>query len=65
MGGTVTVGVTPEGRAYAYCEHCGELETRDTSPKAQRWLDLHFNFMHAGFGCVSCDAERPLQTPGG
>jgi hypothetical protein len=48
----MTVGVTSEGRAYAYCEHCGDFETRDTPAKAQRWLDRHFNFIHAGFGCV-------------
>ena len=53
------VGVTSEGRAYAYCEPCGEFETRDTSEKAQRWLDLHFSFVHAGFGCVSCHAGHP------
>lgn len=41
------VGVTSHGRAYAYCEHCGEFDTRDTREKARRWLDLHFNFMHA------------------
>lgn len=48
------VGVTSHGRAYAYCEHCGEFDTRDTREKVRRWLDLHFNFMHAGFGCTSC-----------
>lgn len=61
------VGVASHGRAYAYCEHCGEFDTRDTREKAQRWLDLHFNFMHAGFGCTSCAraarANASLSTP--
>jgi hypothetical protein len=52
MDVAMIVGVTSEGRAYAYCEYCGEFETRDTAAKAQRWLDRHFNFMHAGFGCM-------------
>jgi hypothetical protein len=61
-GHTMTVGVTSEGRAYAYCEHCGEFETRDSSAKAQRWLDRHFNFVHAGFGRVPRDAGRPVEV---
>jgi hypothetical protein len=58
------VGVTSEGRAYAYCEHCGEFETRDTAAKAQRWLDRHFNFIHAGFGCMHRDTRSPVEAAG-
>jgi hypothetical protein len=58
----MTVGVTSHGRAYAYCNDCGEFDTRDSRETAQRWLDLHFNFAHAGFGCTSC-AGRVQRLP--
>jgi predicted RNA-binding Zn-ribbon protein involved in translation (DUF1610 family) len=37
----MTVGVPSYGRAYAYCNECGEFDTRDSREAAQRWLELH------------------------
>jgi hypothetical protein len=59
----MTVGVTSHGRAYAYCNACGEFDTRDSRETAQRWLELHFNFAHAGFGCTSCAGRAQRHHP--
>ena len=47
------IGVTANGRAYAYCDTCRELETRSTNEAARRWLDRHRAFIHTAAACTT------------